>query len=447
MLLSNPRFHTGNLWYNPTVNIVQLTPGAAGMYCGGCMRDNALVAALRRNGHDALLIPLYTPLKTDEPDNSHERIFFGGINVFLQQKSSIFRKTPEWLDRRLDQPGLLSWAAGFGVKTRAEDIADLMVSMLKGEEGNQAKELTKLTAFLTDGHKADAICLSNVLLAGMAKSLRDKLHVPILCTLQGEDTYLDTLPEPQRSQSWDLLKKTVAQIDGFIAVSGYYGDVMKRRLEIPDSKMHVIHNGIELAGYAAAPNAPAVPTVGYFARIGPEKGLRTLANAFELLATRGKIKDVRLRVGGGLSPNDEKFVSELRAKFDAVKLGGRVDFVPNVSRDDKVKFLQSLSVMSVPATYGESFGLYVIEAMACGVPVVQPEHAAFPELLVATGGGILCRPDDAPDLAAKLEELLLDEPRRAALGNAGRQSIVDRFNIDRVANDVVNVVSEFSTRK
>ena len=429
------------------MNIVQLTPGAAGMYCGGCMRDNALVAALRRKGHDALLIPLYTPLKTDEPDNSHERIFFGGINVFLQQKSSLFRKTPEWLDRRLDQPGLLSWAAGFGVKTRAEDIADLMVSMLKGEEGNQAKELVKLTAFLTDSHKADAICLSNVLLAGMAKSLREKLKVPIVCTLQGEDTYLDTLPEPQRSQSWELLKKTVAQIDGFVAVSGYYGDVMRRRLEIPESKMRVIHNGIELAGYAPAPKPPAVPTVGYFARIGPEKGLRTLANAYELLATRGNIKDVRLRVGGGLSPSDEVFVTELKAKFQAAKIGDRVDFVPNVSREDKVKFFQSLSVMSVPATYGESFGLYVIEAMACGIPVVQPEHAAFPELIAATGGGILCKPDDAADLAAKLEELLRDEPRRAALGKAGFKSTIERFNIGRVADDVVRVLGEFGAHK
>jgi glycosyltransferase involved in cell wall biosynthesis len=414
------------------------------MYCGGCMRDNALVAALRRAGHDALLIPLYTPLKTDEPDNSHGRIFFGGINVFLQQKSAIFRKTPEWLDRRLDQPGLLKIAAGFGVKTRAEDVADLMISMLKGEDGNQAKELAKLVTFLSDGHKPDVICLSNVLLVGMAKSLRERLKVPVICTLQGEDAYLDTLPEPQRGKAWELLRETVKHLDGFISVSDYYGQVMRRRLEIPASKLRVVHNGIELAGYAPATQRPAKPTIGYFARIGPEKGLRTLAHAFELLMARGKI-DARLRVGGGLSPSDETFVNELRAKFKTAGIGDKVEFVPNVSREEKVLFLQSLSLLSVPATYGESFGLYVLEAMACGVPVVQPDHAAFPELIAATGGGILCKPDDAAHLAVSIEELLTNETRRSALGSAGRASIVDRFHMDRVASDVVKVFAEFKT--
>src|SRR5690348_9906025 len=123
------------------MNIIQLTPGAAGMYCGGCIRDNALVGALRRAGHDALMVPLYTPIKTDEPSNSYDRIFFGGLNVYLQQKSAIFRKMPGWLDRPLDSAALLQWVAGFGVKTRAEDVGDLMISMLKGEDGYQAKEL------------------------------------------------------------------------------------------------------------------------------------------------------------------------------------------------------------------------------------------------------------------------------------------------------------------
>src|SRR5262249_30899375 len=152
---------------------------------------------------------------------------FGGINVYLQQKSRIFRNTPEWLDRRLDQPGLIKFAASFGVKTRAEDVAELMVSMLKGEDGNQAKELSKLTAFLTTQAKPHAICLSNVLLAGMAKSLREQTKAPVVCTLQGEDAYVDSLPEPQRGQSWDLLRQCVRQIDAFIAVSRYYGEVMQ----------------------------------------------------------------------------------------------------------------------------------------------------------------------------------------------------------------------------
>jgi hypothetical protein len=80
------------------MNIVQITPGAGSMYCGGCFRDNSLVAALRKQGHQTLMVPLYLPLTLDEPDQSAGTpIFFGGINVYLDQKSALFRKAPRWL--------------------------------------------------------------------------------------------------------------------------------------------------------------------------------------------------------------------------------------------------------------------------------------------------------------------------------------------------------------
>lgn len=421
------------------MNIIQLTPGAAGMYCGGCIRDNALVGALRRQGHDALMVPLYTPIKTDEPSNSYDRIFFGGLNVYLQQKSAIFRKMPGWMDRPLDNPSLLQFVAGFGVKTRAEDVGELMISMLKGEDGYQAKELEKLIDFLSHNLKPHVICLSNILLAGMARSLRQRLNVPVVCTLAGEDSFIDSLPTVQREGSWNLLRQRAADIDAFIPVSHYYGGVMSKRLDLPQNKIFVIHNGIDISGYGPASAPPKIPTIGYLARVGPEKGLRTLVEAFKILRRNNKVPNARLRVAGGVSPNDEKFVEELRVGFAKEGLARDVDFLPNISRDEKIRFLQSLSVFSVPATYGEAFGLYLIEAMACGVPAVQPDHAAFPELIAATKAGVLCKPDDAQDLAHKLEALLLDEPRRAALGAAGRKKVVEHYHTDRLAKDVVKI--------
>lgn len=421
------------------MNIIQLTPGAAGMYCGGCIRDNALVGALRRQGHDALMVPLYTPIKTDEPSNSYDRIFFGGLNVYLQQKSAIFRKMPGWMDRPLDNPSLLQFVAGFGVKTRAEDVGELMISMLKGEDGYQAKELEKLIDFLSHNLKPHVICLSNILLAGMARSLRQRLNVPVVCTLAGEDSFIDSLPTVQREGSWNLLRQRAVDIDAFIPVSHYYGGVMRKRLDLPENKIFVIHNGIDISGYAPAPAPPERPTIGYLARVGPEKGLRTLVEAFKILRRNNKVPNARLRVAGGVSPNDEKFVEELRVGFAKEGLARDVEFLPNISREEKIRFLQSLSVFSVPATYGEAFGLYLIEAMACGVPVVQPNHAAFPELIEATKAGVLCKPDDAQDLAHKLEALLLDEPRRAALGAAGRKKVVEHYHTDRLAKDVVKI--------
>lgn len=416
------------------MNIVLLTPGAGGMYCGACMRDNALASALRKLGHDALLLPLYTPLTTDEPDNSYDRIFFGGINVFLQQKSAVFRKTPEWMDNRLDNKALLRMALGIGVKTEPKELGELTISMLKGEDGFQAKELNKLTAWMSEHVKPDVICLSNALLCGMTHRLRETLKTPIVCTLQGEDYFLDGLPEAQRSEAWSLLQKRAADVDAFIGVSRYYGDTMRARMNLPAEKVHAIYNGIDLSGYGPKAN-DGPPTIGFLSRMAPEKGLRTLVRAFKLV--REKMPAAKLHIAGSKTAGDEAFVNEVTAEIKRDNLHPHITFSPNVDRAGKIAFLQSLSVLSVPAEYGESFGLYVVEALACGVPVVQPRHGAFPELIEATGGGILYEPGKVEELAAKLCELLGDSARRSALGEKGRAAVLERFSLERMAKDVV----------
>src|SRR5208337_2297101 len=144
------------------MNIVQITPGAGAMYCGNCLRDNALVAALRKLGHEVLMAPLYLPLTLDEADQSAGTpVFFGGINVFLEQKTALFRGAPGWLRDLLASRRLLQWAAGKAAKTRAADLGELTLSMLRGEAGNQARELEELLAWLKTQPKPDVLCLSN----------------------------------------------------------------------------------------------------------------------------------------------------------------------------------------------------------------------------------------------------------------------------------------------
>jgi len=155
------------------VNIVQITPGAGGMYCGNCFRDNALVAALRQIGHSALLVPLYLPMTLEEEDQSAGTpIFFGGINVYLQQKSGLFRNAPGWLHRLLNSRRLLEWAAGRAASTKASEVGELLLSMLRGEHGHQNREITELITWLREHAKPDVICLSNALLIGMTRRLK-----------------------------------------------------------------------------------------------------------------------------------------------------------------------------------------------------------------------------------------------------------------------------------
>ena len=410
------------------MRIVQLTPGTGNFYCGTCLRDNALVAALRKQGHDAVLLPMYLPHFVDEESMAEDApLFFGGINVYLQQKSALFRATPAWLDHLLDAPALLHRAASRAGMTSARDLGDLTHSMLLGESGRQAKELEKVIAWLArEENRPDVVSLSNVLLIGLARRIKEALNLPVVCTLQGEDSFVDALPEPERC--WQTLRQRAADVSAFVAVSRYYGEVMTMRLGLAAERVEVVYNGISLDGYApAASGAPEPPVIGYLARMHPCKGLDVLIEAFIQLKARGHIPGVRLRVAGGQTAEDKRFVNRLRAQLRAAGCGDAVEFLPNLDRPAKQAFLRTLSVLSVPATYGESFGLYLIEALASGVPVVQPAHAAFPELIEATGGGMLCKPGDPEALALALEAALADPERLAEWGRCGMRQVREKF--------------------
>jgi glycosyltransferase involved in cell wall biosynthesis len=426
------------------------------MYCGGCLRDNALVAALRKLGNQAVMVPLYLPLTLDEEDQSAGMpVFFGGISVYLEQKTALFRGAPGWLHDLFASRRLLAWAAGKAAKTRAADLGELTLSMLRGEAGNQAREIEGLIAWLKTQPKPDVLSLSNALLIGMVRRLKAELRIPVTCALQGEDTFLDALPESQRTACWQMLAERAADVDLFVAPSRYFGDLMRDRFGLPADRVRVVHNGINLDGYGTEGGRQSaegrmqigggqradVPAVGYFARMCREKGLDTLVEAYILLRQRGRVGPLKLRVGGSCGPADAAFVDSLRERLQTAGLLSDVEFHPNADRASKLALLRSLSVFSVPALYGEAFGLYVIEALAAGTPVVQPRVAAFPELVEATGGGVLCASGPGP-LSEAIEELLLNPARARALGEAGQRAVFERFSAEAMARETLRVYDE-----
>jgi glycosyltransferase involved in cell wall biosynthesis len=427
------------------LRIVQITPGAGKMFCGGCLRDNALVTALRKLGHDAVMAPLYLPLTLDEEDQSAGNpIFFSGINVYLEQQSALFRHAPNWLNQALASPMLLKWASGAAAKTNPADLGPMTISMLLGEEGKQARELDNLIDWLR-AEKPDIVSLSNALLVGMARRIKSEVGVPIFCSLQGEDWFLDSLPPVDRELAWQTAAQRAAEVDLFIAPSRYFADLMGKRLKLSPEKVRVLHNGLNLEGYAGASAkiAPDSPVLGYFARMCPEKGLESLVKAFIVLKKRNSIPNLKLRVGGSCGPVDDVFVEDLCGKLQAEGFLGDVEFRKNLSRAEKQEFLRSLSVFSVPAMYGEAFGLYIIEALACGVPVVQPRHGAFPELIEATGGGVLYEHTGEAALAVALEKILLDSNLTQKLGEAGQKAVRENFAMEIMAGKMAELCHEY----
>jgi glycosyltransferase involved in cell wall biosynthesis len=291
-------------------------------------------------------------------------------------------------------------------------------------------------------NKADVICLSNVLLAGLARRIKDKLGVPIVCFLQDEHGFLDGLARPYSDQAWQILAQRSQDVDAFVAVSRFYADFMRQRLELGAGRMRVGYMGISLEGYGPRQREPETPTIGFLSQMCSDKGLDTLVDAFVMLKKKGELKNARLRIAGGHSASDRVFLEGIRNKLVSCALAGDVEFLTDFDHGAKLDFLRSLSVLSVPEKRPAAYGLYVLEALAAGVPVVQPNHGVFPELHQMTGGGVLFEPNNAAELARAIERLLLDPDYARQIGQNGQKAVFEKFNIEQTARQIVRIYQE-----
>jgi glycosyltransferase involved in cell wall biosynthesis len=426
------------------MRILYITAGAAQMYCGSCLRDNALASELLARGHDVVLVPLYTPTLTDERNVSRERVFFGGISVYLEQHSALFRRTPRLLDRLWDSKLALKLASRSSIQTSPRMLGELTVSMLKGEEGNQRKELEKLTDWLKTEPPFDIISLPYTLLIGLAKPLGEALGRPVCCTLQGEDLFLEGLPEPYRAESLRLIRESVPSVSRFLAVSRYYEEFMPGYLGIPREKMRLVPLGINLQGYEMrAPRGEGRPfTVGYFARVAPEKGLHLLAEAYVKMRESLKAGAARLEVAGYVGEEHKGYLEGVGRRLREAGLASEFNYRGALDRAGKIEFLRGLDVLSVPATYDEPKGIFLLEAMACGVPVVQPRRGAFTEVVEKTGGGLLVEPDDAGALAAGLLRVKDDAALAARLSANAHANVRRHYAVAHMADRALEVYEE-----
>lgn len=379
------------------MKIAIITAGGAGMFCGSCMQDNTLVRALRMAGTDALLLPTYTPIRVDEENASDSRVFLGGINVYLDSKLPGWRFLPRSMKRWLDRPGVVKWLSKLSSSTNASDLGSLTIDLLKGTQGPQRQEIQELIRYLVDDLQPDVILFSNALLSGIVPELRRRFSGRLCCLLQGDDIFLDALPEPWKTRAMQLVRSNASHFDSVLTHSQYYSSFMLRYLSLPAEKLITIPLTIEDAGAAGfseghSVNAktPSTLTVGYFARICPEKGaFRFLDAAAATLKTRD---DLRFVIGGFLPElhrsNFEKHLKQIQSEF-----GDRLHWAGSPpDRDGKMELIRSFDWLCVPTIYHEPKGLYVLEAALAGVPSIVPDHGAFPERIHSVGGGLLFDP-------------------------------------------------------
>ena len=417
------------------------------MYCGSCLRDNAMATELMARGHDVILLPVYTPTLTDEVNVSRDKVFFGGISVYLEQYLPFFRNSPRWMDRLWDSKPLLEMASRRSISTSPKMLGEMTVSMLKGENGFQHKEITKLLDWLKTEDTPDVISLPYSLLLGLAGPLKESIGKPICCTLQGEDLFLEGLQEPYRSESKKLIEAQLKHIDVFISVSEYYADFMPDYLGIPRDKIRVVPLGINLDGYEKkGENASGTTNVGFFARIAPEKGLHVLAEAYRLLRKRGKLSNARLEAAGYLAPEHRPYLDEIQREMKQAGLAEEFTYHGVLDRSQKIAFLRTLDLLSVPATYNEPKGMFLLEAMACGVPVVQPSRGAFTEIVQNTGGGLLVKPDDVESLAEGILEVTTNSELARKFSDTGFVKVRGLYSVARMADKALEAYASVTSQ-
>ena len=421
------------------MKIVNIVPGFGGtFYCGNCLRDSGFVSALRKAGHQAMILPVYLPL-TINGDVQDTPVFYGAVNIYLKQIFPLLRHMPGWMEHMLNSAPLLKIAASKAGSTRAHGLEELTESMLMGKQGHQGKELDELVHFLKHHEKPDVVHFSNALLLGMARQIKEEVGVPVVCSLQDEDVWVDVMTEPYRVKIWNLLAEKARDVDAFVAVSNYFAGVMKSKMALPAEKVFVIPIGINPADYEFHSTPPDRPAIGYLSRIYEDNGFGVLVDAFILLKSRRGFENLRLHATGGMTGDDKHFFNEQLKKLQKAGLSSDIHVFENFLPEDLHTFFKSVSVLSVPVLKGEAFGLYQLEALASGVPLVQPALGAFPEIIEATHGGLLYEPNTPEALAASLASIINDRAGLQQLGANGRKAVEDKFNYSALTAEMIRL--------
>jgi glycosyltransferase involved in cell wall biosynthesis len=438
------------------MRILSVTAGAASMYCGSCLRDNALAAQLITHGHDVTLIPLYTPLLSDEANVTRPEVLFGGISIYLQHQWALFRRLPRFVDRLLDAPWLIRAFADRSVSTDPKLLGGLTISMLDGPGGVLRKEFDKLLEWVRQEPRPDVVTITNSMLIGLARPLADALQAPICCTLQGEALFLEGLTEPYRTRAIERIRAQVRDVDRFVAVSDFEATYMRDYLGIPAERMAIVPLGVRTKDFEDAKEdsedakgaqdrealSAKAFTIGFLGRIAPEKGLHLLADAFVRLRRKTGRSQMRLEAAGYLAAAHKPYLADVQRILERAGLQGDFVYHGAVDRAGKTRFLRGIDIMSMPATYDEPKGFTLLEAMASGVPVVEPRRGALTEIVERAGGGLLVPPDDPDQLADGLCRLWTDRSLREELGRRGREGVRQHYTIEKSTERFIRVLEQ-----
>ncbi|MBK7132574.1 MAG: glycosyltransferase family 4 protein [Bacteroidales bacterium] len=419
------------------MKIVYLITGSGGsFYCGNCYRDMIYLRAIRKvPGIQASAIPLYLPPEDDVVESGMDKnVFFGAISMYLREKVPFLKNMPVFFDKIVDSGPMLRMAAKRAGTTSSEGLEDMTLNMIKGENAFPEKELQRLVDYLCRDGKPDVIHLSNALIIGLARQLKRKIDVKIVCSLLNEDDWTIEMAEPYQSKAWSLIAREAPNVDAFLTPSEYYKKFFISKTGIEDRRFYVVPLGLDpdhdILSVVKKDNWPAI---GYFCRINAHNGFDKLVDAFIKLKLQDTLPGLTLHVSGGYTGVDKSFIAEQIRKVKEAGLKSFIRIYPEFHGNSKQQFFSNIDIMSVPVRKYDGYGLYLLEANAAGVPVVQPATGAFPEIVAKTGGGITYSVDDIDGLTEALSNMLNDKVLMAELGAKGKEKVLKELSLEKMS--------------
>ena len=423
------------------MKIVYLITGSGGsFYCGNCYRDMIYLRAIRKvPGINASAIPLYLPPDdTNTETGMDKNVFFGAISMYLREKVPFLKNMPVFFDKIVDSGFMLKIAARRAGTTRTEGLEEMTLNMIKGENAFPEKELQRLTDYLCKDGKPDIIHLSNALVIGLARQIKKKLNVKIICSLLNEDDWIDEMMEPYQSGAWKLIAREANNVDFFLTPSTYYKKLFISKTGISGDNFHVIPLGFD-PDLKIIEKKDNYPAIGYFCRINSQNGIDKLVDAFIKLRSSNKLPGLTLHISGGYTGDDKPFIADQIKKIKDNGLKSSVRIYPEFHGNSKQEFFNNIDIMCVPVRKHDGYGLYILEANAAGVPVVQPATGAFPEIIERTGGGITYTPDTVDELSANLMKTLSNRELCIELGKKGQENVLKGLSLIKMSEELSKV--------
>jgi glycosyltransferase involved in cell wall biosynthesis len=431
------------------MNITYLIPGSGGsFYCGNCQRDMLYLQSVKKHpGFSTTAIPLYLlPDEVNTGDGFESEVFFGAVSMFLREKVSFLQHMPLFMDKLLDSTPMLRIAARQAGATRTEGFEETTLNMIRGDEKIHGREVERLARYLKQNTKPDLIHISNALIIGLSRQLKEMLDIPVVCSIENEDDWIDVMVEPYRTMAWKLIGEEAVHVDAFVSPSAYFKDFFVKRTGISGEMVSVVPSGIPAGSSVYRKRDNLIPALGYFSRLNLNNGFDKLVDAFLLLKSKKETPDFEMHLCGGYTGDDKPFVKEQFRKIRMRGLNEKVKFYSEFHGAAKAEFFNNIDIMSVPVRKYDASGLYLLEANAAGVPVVQPATGAFPEILKATGGGLTYLPDNAEELSESILQLLNNSALREEMGMRGKKGVEDNLSMGKMADGIIKVYKKVTVK-